>query len=76
MFSRIVSTPDILRGKPRIRGTRLSVEFLLELIASGATREDVLNSYPHLTAEDVQQALYYAARSVNNEVDLTVGVAA
>ena len=61
MYPRLVSDPAILGGKPIVRGTRISVEFLLELFASGATRGDVLKSYPHLTPEDVEEALRYAA---------------
>ena len=59
MFSRIVSDAAVLRGKPRIRGTRITVEFILELVASGACREDILASHPHLTAEDVEEAVRY-----------------
>lgn len=76
MFDRIVSNPAILSGKPHIRGTRLSVEFLLELVASGASRDDILQAYPHLTAEDVEQAALYAARLLSNEIVLTAEVAA
>ena len=61
MFARIVTAPDILSGKPRTRGTRLSVEFLLELIASRATREEIVTSYPQLMPEDIDQAMQYAA---------------
>jgi uncharacterized protein (DUF433 family) len=61
MYARIVSDPAVLGGKPVVKGTRMSVEFLLELFASGATRADVLKSYPHLTDEDVAEALRYAA---------------
>jgi uncharacterized protein (DUF433 family) len=61
MYTRVVSDPAVLGGKPVVKGTRISVEFLLELFASGATRSDVLKSYPHLTAEDVEEALRYAA---------------
>ena len=61
MYTRIVSDPAVLGGKPVIKGTRISVEFLLELFASGAMRDDALKSYPHLTAEDVEEALRYAA---------------
>ena len=68
MFDRIVSDPAILGGKPIIKGTRISVEILLEWIASGASRDDVLQSYPHLSAEDVEQAIGYAAQAVRNEV--------
>jgi uncharacterized protein (DUF433 family) len=60
MFSRIRSDPAVLGGKPCIRGTRISVEFILELVASGACREDILAAYPHLTADDVEEALRYA----------------
>jgi uncharacterized protein (DUF433 family) len=68
MFDRIVFDPAILGGKPISRGTRLSVEFILELIASGATRDDILQKYPHLSAADIEQALRYAAASVRNEI--------
>lgn len=67
-FPRIVSDPAVLRGKPCIRGTRLSVEFILELIASGASREDVVRAYPQLTVDDVSEAVLYAARFLENEV--------
>jgi uncharacterized protein (DUF433 family) len=68
VFDRIVANPEILGGKPCIRGTRLSVEFLLELFAEGAGRADVLAAYPHLREEDVEQALRYAARFLENEI--------
>ena len=68
MFDRIVSDTTILGGKPIIRGTRISVEFILELIASGATRDDILKKYPHLSTTDIEQALGYAAASVRNEI--------
>jgi len=67
-MSRIVSDPQILGGKPCIRGTRISVEMILEWIASGASRADILRSYPHLAADDVDEALRYAVQSVNHEV--------
>ena len=56
MFDRIVSNPEILGGKPCIRGTRLSVEFIRELLASGSV-DQLLVRYPQLTREDVEQAL-------------------
>ena len=68
MFDRIVSNPTILGGKPIIRGTRISVEMVMEWIASGASRDDILKSYPHLSTEDVQQVTSYAAQAVKNEV--------
>jgi uncharacterized protein (DUF433 family) len=62
MFIHIAYNPGILSGKPHIAGTRLSIEFILELFASGATRDDVLKSYPQLTAEAVEEALKYTAQ--------------
>ena len=74
MFKYIVADPAILGGKPCIKGTRLSVEFILELFASGATREDILNTYPQLTGEGIEEALRYAARSLKNEIILTAEI--
>ncbi len=74
MFRYITSDPAVLGGKPCIKGTRISVEFILELFASGATREDILHSYPHLPAAGVEEALRYAARSLKNEVVLTTRI--
>ena len=68
MFQRIVCNPAILGGKPCIKGTRISVEFLLELLAGGASRADILRDYPHLASEDVEQAIRYAARFLQNEI--------
>ncbi len=65
----------MLLGKPCIKGTRISVEFLLELFASGATREEILRAYPQLTAEDIEQALRYALRFLENEIVLDLPVA-
>jgi uncharacterized protein (DUF433 family) len=75
MFMHITADPAILGGKPCIKGTRLSVEFILELFASGATREEILSAYPQLTAEAIEEALRYAARSLKNEIILTAEVA-
>lgn len=68
MFDRIVSNAAILGGKPIIRGTRISVELILEWMASGATRDDILRKHPHLEAPDVEQALGYAAAAIRNDV--------
>jgi uncharacterized protein (DUF433 family) len=74
MFDRITSEPAILGGKPIVRGTRISVEIILEWIASGATRDEIVRKHPHLTAGDVEQALAYAASAVRNEVLVTAEV--
>ena len=64
----IVAQPGILGGKPCIRGTRISVEFILELLASNATREEILRAYPQVPPEGLSAALQYAAQSMKNEV--------
>lgn len=58
---RITVDPAILAGKPVIRGTRLAVEFILELLAAGRAEADVLADYPGLTREDVLACLAYAS---------------
>ncbi|MDR4652106.1 MAG: DUF433 domain-containing protein [Nitrosomonas sp.] len=62
---RIVSDSDTLFGKPRIRGTRIGVEFILDLLASCWDEAQILESYPHLTPEDLQ-AVFVFAREVAN----------
>jgi uncharacterized protein (DUF433 family) len=76
MFHYIDFDPKILGGKPYVRGTRLSVEFILELVASGATRDDILKAYPQLKAKALEEALKYAAQAVKNEILLDVKVGA
>jgi uncharacterized protein (DUF433 family) len=74
MLTRIVSDPAILGGKPCIKGTRISVEFVLELIASGASRSDIETAYPQLSSEDVEEALKYAAQTLSNELIMTAEI--
>ncbi len=64
----IVVKPGVLGGKPCIKGTRISVELILELLASGGTSEDILHAYPQIPAEGLTAALQYAARTIKNEV--------
>ena len=63
----IVSNPQILGGKPCVSGTRLSIEFLLELAATGATQEQVLAQYPQLTPDGLAAAFQYAADVLKGE---------
>ena len=70
LTKRITANPKILGGKPIIRGTRISVEFILELLASGATEAGILKDYPHLKPHDIKACLAYAAQSSNNEIYL------
>lgn len=67
-FDRIVADTSILGGKPCIKGTRLSVEFILELFSQGASQKEILQTYPYLQAEDLRQALLYAQQFLQNEV--------
>jgi uncharacterized protein (DUF433 family) len=58
---RIVIDPGILVGKPVIKGTRLAVEFIIDLLAQGWTEQDILRNYPGLAREDIQACLAYAS---------------
>lgn len=66
-MERIVSNPGVLRGKPVVRGTRISVELILELLAGGASIDELLESYPHLARADVLAALQYALQTFRHE---------
>ncbi|MBF0329788.1 MAG: DUF433 domain-containing protein [Nitrospirae bacterium] len=67
-MGRITTNREILGGKPIIKGTRISVEFMLELLASGVTEDEILQDYPHLTKDDIHACLEYAAHSLKNEI--------
>jgi len=71
MLTHIVSDPAILGGKPCVKGTRISVEMILEWVASGASRDNIVKSYPQLTNADVEEALKFAAQSLSNETIMT-----
>ena len=64
---RIVVDPKILVGKPVIKGTRLAVEFILDLLAQGWSRDEILRNYPGLAAEDIQACLAYARDMLRDE---------
>ena len=76
MMDRITVNPKILGGKLVIRGTRISVEFILGLLASGVSEDEILQDYDHLTQEDIHACLKYAARSFKNEIYLELEPAA
>lgn len=65
---RIVSNPDTLFGKPRIRGTRIGVEFILDLMASGWDEAKILENYPHLTQEDLQAVFAFVRDCLKDEI--------
>ena len=60
-LGRIVLDPEVLAGKPVIRGTRLAVEFILDLLAAGQSEADVLANYPGISREDILACLVYAS---------------
>lgn len=64
---RIVIDPEILVGKPVIKGTRLSVEFVIDLLAQGWSEADILRNYPGLTQEDIKACLSYASTALQAE---------
>lgn len=61
MFNRITIDPNILHGQPCIRGMRFPVHQILDLLAAGKARQDILKDYPYLEPEDIKQAIEYAA---------------
>ncbi len=65
LLERIVLNPKVMTGKPVIKGTRLTVEFILNLLAHGATIEEILDEYEGLTAEDIQACLLFARESLS-----------
>jgi uncharacterized protein (DUF433 family) len=64
---RITVDPDVLVGKPIIRGTRISVEFVVDLLGRGWTVEQVLQEYDHLAPQDIQACLAYASEVLKSE---------
>ena len=66
LLERISVNPKVMLGKPVIRGTRLTVEFILGLLAQGDSIETVLAEYPGLAKEDIQACLLFASRSLQN----------
>lgn len=64
---RIVATPETLFGKPRILGTRISVELILDRLADGWTQKDILASYPNVTNEDIRATLTFVAEIYREE---------
>lgn len=66
LLERIILDPGIMVGKPVIKGTRLTVEFILGLLAHGATEADILEEYHTLTHEDIQACLLFAQKALSD----------
>ena len=67
-MDRITVNPDVCGGRPTIRGLRLRVKDVLDLLAAGATREEILEDYPYLEAEDIVAVLEFAAKQNDHPV--------
>lgn len=68
MFERITTNPRVLSGEPCIRGMRIPVHLVVEMVAAGITNEDILRNYPDLEPADIQAALEYAAYMTRERV--------
>jgi uncharacterized protein (DUF433 family) len=67
---RIVLDPKILVGKPVVKGTRISVELVIDLLSSGWTYEQIVGSYPNITVDDIRACLAYAGELMHSEMVL------
>jgi uncharacterized protein (DUF433 family) len=66
LLERIALNPNVMVGKPVIKGTRLTVEYILNLLAHGATESEILEEYAGLTHEDIQACFLFATKSLEN----------
>jgi uncharacterized protein (DUF433 family) len=65
--TRITINPDVLVGKPIIKGTRLAVEFIIDLLSQGWSIDEILRNYPGITVVDIQACLSYASAALKSE---------
>ena len=75
-FEQIISNPAILGGKPILKGTRISVELILDWIANGSSVAQIIEEFPHLSPEAVKQAILYAAETTKNTSFYEIEIAA
>jgi uncharacterized protein (DUF433 family) len=73
MFDRITFDPQIMGGRACIRGMRITVSLIVNLVANGMSVEEILGEYALLEAEDIRQALQYAASLANEEIHILSG---
>jgi uncharacterized protein (DUF433 family) len=71
-LNRITFDPNVMGGKPCLRGMRVTVGTIVGLVAAGKTKDEILKLYPYLEAEDIDQSLAYAAWRVE-EIDVPLG---
>jgi uncharacterized protein (DUF433 family) len=71
-FDRITVDPNIMSGKPCIRGMRIQVSLILNLVANGMTAEEIIKAYPYIEQEDITQCLRYAAWLAEDRIELLI----
>jgi len=74
LLERITINPKVMVGKPVIRGTRLTVEYILNLLAHGATVTEIVSEYKGLTKEDIQACILFATKSLENTTFMPLAV--
>lgn len=74
LLERITINPKVMVGKPVIRGTRLTVEYILNLLAHGATVSEIISEYKGLTREDIQACILFATKSLENTTFMPLAV--
>ena len=74
LLERITINPKVMVGKPVIRGTRLTVEYILNLLAHGATVTEIISEYKGLTKEDIQACILFATKSLENMTFMPLAV--
>lgn len=74
LLERIVIDPKIMTGKPVIKGTRLTVEFILNLMAHDATVQEIMDEYTGLTKMDIQACILFASKALENTVFMPLSV--
>ncbi len=68
LLQRISMNPQVMTGKPVIMGTRLTVEFILNLLAHGATAEEIISEYDGLTQDDIRACILFASKTLEDMV--------
>ncbi len=71
-MDRITINPEVLSGKPVIKGTRIPIYIIIELLAHGMTEKEILLQYPTLKKEDIRAALVYASKCLENEETIVI----
>lgn len=69
-FDRITVDPEVMNGRPCIRGMRVQVSLILNLAANGMTAQEIIGAYPYIEPEDVSQCLRYASWLAEDRIDL------